>query len=183
MVATNTDLYTTDFSAWCLTTADLVRTGQWDAIDPAALAEELESMGRSEKRALESDLEVLLVHLLKWQYQSDYRDESHSWYDTIVEHRSRIVRLLGDNPSLRPQVEGLVQNVYPTARTRALIAMAPSRLPTLPERPGLGGRVAELDVQLPTNKRLLREMARLVPLPSDCPWTPAQILDADFWPD
>ena len=172
-MTTNTDLYSTDFVAWCLHTAALVRTGQWEAIDTEALTEELETLGRSEKRALESDLEVLLVHLLKWQHQPDYRAESHSWDDTIVEHRSRIERLLRDNPSLRPQVPALVAEVYPTARTRALIAIAPSLWPALEQSP----------TPLPSNKRLVREMARRFPLPTTCPWTPAQVLDADFWPD
>jgi len=180
---TKSTLYDQDFYAWTQEQAALLRAGAWQELDVDHLAEELDTLGRSEKRALASDLEVLLVHLLKWQHQPDYRDESHSWFDTIVEHRSRIVRLLEDNPSLRPQVEGLVQDVYPTARTRALIAMAPSRLPSLPARGVPGERVADLGAQLPTNKRLLREMARLVSLPPDCPWTPTQILDADFWPD
>jgi len=177
MVTTNTDLYSTDFVAWCLHTADLVRTGQWEAIDTEALTEELESLGRSEKRALESDLEVLLVHLLKWQHQPDYREESRSWFNTIVEHRSRIARLLRDNPSLRPQVPRIVQDVYPTAQTRALIEIAPSQMPALKELFG------HEPLFLPTNKRLLREMMRLYPLPATCPWTPDEMLDPDFWPD
>jgi hypothetical protein len=77
-VATNTDVYATDFYAWCLITAQLVRTGQWDAIDPEALAEELESLGKSQKRELESCLEVLVMHLLKWQCQPLRRQESPS---------------------------------------------------------------------------------------------------------
>jgi hypothetical protein len=170
---TKAGLYEQDFYAWTQEQAALLREGAVEELDLTNLAEELESMGRSEKRALESDLEVLLVHLLKWQHQPDYREESHSWLDTIVEHRSRIGRLLRDNPSLRPQVPALVAEVYPTARTRALIAMAPSQLPM----------VEQGAVRLPSNKLLLREMTRRLPLPTTCPWTPAQVLDADFWPD
>jgi hypothetical protein len=67
--------------------------------------------------------------------------------------------------------------VYPTARTRTLIAIAPSQLPGLKEHFG------HEPLLLPTNKRLLREMTRRYPLPVTCPWTPVQILDPDFWPD
>jgi hypothetical protein len=170
---TTTGLYEQDFYAWTQAQAALLREGAVQDLDLTNLAEELESMGRSEKRALESDLEVLLMHLLKWQHQPDYREESHSWFDTIVEHRSRILRLLRDNPSLRPQVPALVAEVYPTACTRALIAIAPGQLPGLEQGA----------VRLPSSKHLLRAMTRRYPLPTPCPWTPAQILDADFWPE
>ena len=178
MVTTNTDLYATDFVAWCQDTAALVRTGQWEAIDTEALAEELDTLGRSEKRALESDLEVLLIHLIKWQQLPTYREESHSWFDTIVEHRSRIARLLRDNPSLRPQVAALVQDVYPTARTRALGAIVPSQFPAL-RGPGGRGKAS----RWPTDTGLLREMIRRSPFPTTCPWTADEVLHPDFWPE
>src|ERR1043166_9434070 len=117
---TNTDLYTTDFAAWCLTTAELVRAGQWDAIDAEALAEELESLGKSQQRELESRLEGLVMHLLKWESQPLRRQEGHSWYDTIRGHRSEIARLLRHNPAFKPQVEPLLVELYPAARAWAL---------------------------------------------------------------
>ena len=83
MSTTNTNLYATDFYAWCLTTADLVRTGQWEAIDPEALAEELEGLAKSDKRELEHRLEVLVIHLLKWQDQPGGRLTGHSCYAAI----------------------------------------------------------------------------------------------------
>src|SRR5690242_16183984 len=104
---TNTDLYTTDFAAWCLTTAQLVRSGQWDAIDLEALAEELEGLARRDKRELERRLETLMVHLLKWQYQPERRVEGHSWSDTIHEQRNQLHLLLRDNPSFRRLVPAL----------------------------------------------------------------------------
>jgi hypothetical protein len=72
---TNTDLYATDFYTWCLTTAARLRARQWEDIDLEALAEELEGLARSETRELENRLEELLLHLLKWQYQPQNRQE------------------------------------------------------------------------------------------------------------
>ncbi len=61
---TNTDLYNEDFAAWCDTTAALLRAGQWDGIDTEALAEEIESLAKRDRRELESRLEGLVMHLL-----------------------------------------------------------------------------------------------------------------------
>jgi len=162
-VITNTEVYANDFYAWCLRTADLVRTGQWDAIDPEALAEELESLGKSQKREVESRLEVLVLHLLKWEYQPTLRQTGHSWHDTIREQRSQIARVLRDNPSLRPQVSRMLEDVYPEARERARGAMTPWA--PMPEH---GARILH-DRGLPA-------------LPPLCPWTEVEILDKDFWP-
>jgi hypothetical protein len=172
-VLTNTDLYATDFAAWCLTTAELVRTGQWDAIDTEALAEELESLGKSERRALESHLEVLVLHLLKWQFQPDLRATGHSWYDTIVEQRNQIARLLRDNHTFRNHVPAILLDVYPSARQRAAIAMG-ALGPLQPLPPTLVPERGALDP---------RDLLRRSLLPLTCPWTAEQILDKDFWPE
>ena len=116
----NTDLYATDLSAWCETTAALIRQGYWEAIDLEALAEEIESVGKSQLRELENRLEQLVMHLLKWVYQPIRREDSHSWYDSIMDQRNQIPRLLRDNPSLRPQVQRILDDIYPDARLRAL---------------------------------------------------------------
>ncbi|MDM9581882.1 MULTISPECIES: DUF29 domain-containing protein [unclassified Nostoc] len=62
-------LYETDFAAWTEKTVQLIRAGQFREVDWNAVIEEIESLGRSERRELKSRLEVLLQHLLKWQYQ------------------------------------------------------------------------------------------------------------------
>jgi hypothetical protein len=163
-VTTNTEVYTTDFYHWCLTTAALVRAGQWDDIDPEALAEELESLGKSQVHELENRLEELLLHLLKWEHQPERRRDSHSWADSILDQRNRIARLLRDNPSLRPKVATFVAQVYPTARERAIVAMAP---------------------QTPQHARMPQDIPALLrgsTLPLSCPWPEAQILDKAFWP-
>lgn len=119
-MGTNAEVYGQDFYAWTQTTAALIRAGKWDDLDREALAEEIESLGRSEKRELEHRLEVLVTHLLKWRYQPRSREHSHSWYDTIREQRSQLARLLRDNPSWRLQVPACLTASYPEARQRAL---------------------------------------------------------------
>lgn len=116
----NTTLYEQDFFAWTQTTAAMLRAGKWHEVDSKAIAEELESMGRSQKRELDSCLEVLVMHLLKWRYQPGRREDSHSWYDTILEQRGQIARLLADNPSLHPHVPALLTAGYLHARRRAV---------------------------------------------------------------
>jgi hypothetical protein len=116
----NTALYETDFYTWCLSTAQLIREGKWYDLDPEALAEEIESLGKSQKRELENRFEVLVMHLLKWCYQPQRREESHSWYDTIREQRSQLARLLRDNPSLQPQLPTVLMEGYADARLRAI---------------------------------------------------------------
>jgi hypothetical protein len=172
---TNTDVYATDFYTWCLTTAELVRTGQWDAIDPEALAEELESLGKSQKRELESCLEVLVMHLLKWQCQPLRRQESQSWYYTIRQQRSQIARLLRDNPGLKPQVVPILAEVYQEARASALGEMT-AGIPGPLARPfGVRG-------QLVGREELALQGYGISQPPPQCPWTAKQILDKDFWP-
>ena len=158
---TTTDLYNQDFFAWTQATAAMLRQGQWDALDTEALAEEIESLGKSEKRELESRLEVLVMHLLKWQYQPERREYGHSWSDTIREQRNQIVRLLRDNPSLRPKMPDFLSEVYPDARERAVGEMGQGR--------GQEGHIATYE-----GWPLL--------LPHSCPWTAAQALDKAFWP-
>src|SRR5262249_26302170 len=120
VMSTNAELYEDDFYSWTQTTAALIRAGKWHDLAPDAVAEEVESLGRSEKRELEHRLEVLVMHLLKWRYQPTYRDQSHSCYATILAKRSQPPLLLRDNPSLRSQVPPLLVDIYPAARRRAM---------------------------------------------------------------
>ena len=69
-----------DFHAWAKRNAELIRRGKLSEIDGEYIAEELENMGKSQKRELVNRLSVLLAHLLKWQYQPDKR--SNSWVIT-----------------------------------------------------------------------------------------------------
>jgi predicted nucleic acid-binding Zn-ribbon protein len=91
-------LYERDFFAWANEQAALLRAGRLSEADVENIAEEIESMGRSEKRELTSRLKVLLTHLLKWQCQPGLR--SKSWRNTIEGQREDVAEHLADNPSL-----------------------------------------------------------------------------------
>ena len=109
--------YEEDFYAWTVEQARLLRSGELSSIDVANIAEEIESLGRSDKRAIESRLTVLLMHLLKWQIQSKMR--SQSWSGTILEQRRRIEKLLRESPSLRASVSEALAEAYSDAREAA----------------------------------------------------------------
>jgi len=109
--------YDEDFYAWTVEQARLLRSGEFSSIDVENVAEEIESLGRSDKRAIESRLTVLLMHLLKWQVQPKMR--SGSWSGTILEQRRRIEKLLRESPSLRPFVTEVLAEVYSEAREAA----------------------------------------------------------------
>lgn len=109
--------YEEDFYAWTVEQARLLRSGELSAIDAANIAEEIESMGRSDRRAIESRLTVLMTHLLKWQKQSKMR--SGSWSGTIAEQRRRIAKLLEESPSLRSVVAEALAEAYGEAREAA----------------------------------------------------------------
>jgi hypothetical protein len=94
----DTVTYDTDFAAWAIHNAQLLRTGQLNQLDIEHLAEELEGMGASERRELLNRLQVLLLHLLKHQYQPERRGKS--WLLTINHQRTAIERLLEQSPSL-----------------------------------------------------------------------------------
>ncbi len=93
----NSQLYEHDFYAWANEQASLLRAGRLSEADIEHIAEEIDSMGRSEKRELVSRLKVLLAHLLKWQHQPGNR--GNSWRLTIEEQWREVVDHLADNPA------------------------------------------------------------------------------------
>ena len=116
-VITNDNLYDQDFYLWIETISKQLKAGKFAEIDLANLIEEIESMGKSEKRELKSRLIVLLMHLLKWQYQPEKRSES--WRSTITEQRICIELLLEDSPSLQPLLIEIFADCYEKARLKA----------------------------------------------------------------
>jgi Domain of unknown function DUF29 len=111
-------LYEADYVAWAERMAQLMREGKFDQIDWENIAEEISSLGRAEKQALESNLIILLVHLSKWQYQPSMR--CGSWKGSIVEHRRRIRKALKDSPSLKPYLETQLDECYQDALEQAI---------------------------------------------------------------
>jgi len=110
ITANQQSLYDTDYLIWIKTTVEKLRVHDYSNIDWENLIEEIEDMGRSERRSLESNLIVVLTHLLKWQYQPELR--SGSWKGSIVEHRRRIRKALKESPSLKPYLEEVFAECY-----------------------------------------------------------------------
>jgi hypothetical protein len=134
----NAELYGQDFYAWTQEQAALLREGKWHALDCEHLIEEIEDLGCSARKELRSYLEGLVLHLLKWRYQSDYR--GRSWRDGIEENRARIPDCFAESPSLHPQLPKLLQECYLHARrkaarqTRLSLATFPETCPWMVEQ-------------------------------------------------
>ena len=112
-------LHDSDFYAWSLEQAALLRAGRVGEADLAAIADEIESMGKTEKRELASRLTVLLMHLLKWERQPAGRGSS--WRLSIANARDEIADLLADNPSLKAVLDDVTASSYRFARRKAAI--------------------------------------------------------------
>ena len=110
-------LYDTDFYQWTQQQAALLRQGQLVALDIDHLAEEIEDMGKSNRLALESYLSNVIMHLLKWQYQPERR--STRWKLSIRNGRRQIEKRLKNSPSLKPQLQTIVQEEYLPVRENA----------------------------------------------------------------
>src|ERR1700704_6458711 len=95
----NRQLYDQDFFAWTNEQAGLLREGRLSEADIDHIAEEIEGIGKREKRELVGRLTVLLLQLLKWQHQPAFR--SMGWGLTLEEQRNRLEDHLADNASLK----------------------------------------------------------------------------------
>lgn len=113
------DLYEADAYSWALRQADALRRRSTNEIDWDNVAEEIESLGRSEARELESRYTVLLAHLLKWLHQADQRGAS--WEITVGEQRRKIRRHLEQNPGLKSRQAELFAEAYASARAEAAL--------------------------------------------------------------
>jgi hypothetical protein len=131
-------LYDTDFYAWTVEQAALLRDGKVQALDLANLAEEIESLGKSQSDAVWSHFQVLLRHLLKWRYQPTHR--SRSWRRTILTQRLALARKMGTQGTLYAQRGSLLDDAYPGARRLAVVetglplTLFPETCPWTPEQ-------------------------------------------------
>ena len=141
------ELYATDFYVWTQEQARLLRERRWPDLDLQNLAEEVESMGRSDKRQIESRMRVLIAHLLKWKFQPGGR--GNSWIGTIFEQRTAIAGLIEESPSLREFLRDTVFKTYTAGRLRA---------------------ASETGIAFGL-------------FPEECPFTPDQVLDLEFFPE
>jgi hypothetical protein len=146
-------LYERDFHKWLIEQARALREGKLTALDAENLAEEIEDMGRSEKRAVLSQLARLITHLLKWSVQKDLRRRNkrseNSWRGSIGGARLELSDLLADSPSLRRRLPELLPRAYVLA-TRWAIG----------------------ETGLPESA-----------FPDRCPWTIQQVMREDFYSD
>jgi hypothetical protein len=139
--------YEKDVVAWAMEQAALLRAGQLSALDIEHIAEEIEDVGKSEKRELASRMAVLLAHLLKWVHQPGRRGSS--WTRTLKEQRKAIAAALRQTPSLKASLSDAdwLAGVWADAVTKAV------------DETGLDN------------------------FPDDCPWSMAQVLAEDFFPE
>ncbi len=113
------NLYDNDYYQWLMETAYLLEEGRFSELDIPNLLDEIESMGKSQKRAIESYLKVLILHLLKWKYQSHSR--SGSWRGSIYNSRKGIHKRIKESPSLKTYPEIILAECYEIARYNAHI--------------------------------------------------------------
>ncbi len=149
-------LYDKDFQLWIERTIQQLQNHEFESLDIEHLLEELADLGKLEKRALESNLMILLAHLLKLSVQYDAPETmKDSWYRSIIEHRQRVFKNLKDTPSLKSYLETAIQEAYPDARKIALKE----------------GKLASFGVRIPNENEY----------PETCLFSVEQILDEEFY--
>ena len=110
LTSKSVELYEVDFYKWTIEQAKFLREEKWNCLDVPNLLEEIEALGRQERREVKSRLGILLGHLLKWQFQPEAR--SKSWALTIREQRSEVLELIEESPSLKPYLMEAVKSAY-----------------------------------------------------------------------
>lgn len=108
------NLYEKDYYLWVEDILQKIQNKRWDEMDWDNLWEEIDDMGKSQKQRLTSNLRILLMHLLKWEFQPEKR--TNSWKYTIIEHRRRILEQLEDSPSLKNYLDLKFEATYQKAR-------------------------------------------------------------------
>ncbi|QBQ53975.1 DUF29 domain-containing protein [Nitrosococcus wardiae] len=104
-----------DYYGWTQETVEKLRQGKFNEINIDHLIEEIEDMGKSERRELKNRLTVLLIHLLKWQYQPERRGRNWRWRLTIKDQRLNVGEVINDNPSFKPQLSLIGKIAYQSA--------------------------------------------------------------------
>jgi hypothetical protein len=134
----NTTGYEEDFYAWTIEQAKLLRSGEFSKIDALNVAEEIESVGRRDRRELADRLESLIAELLKWRSQPGSR--CGNWKSEILQQRFEIENIIEDSPSLRQFAAGCLAESYSDARERVIDEMGllqpdfPADCPFTPEQ-------------------------------------------------
>jgi hypothetical protein len=121
-------LYDRDYVLWVEETVNQLRTRNLSSLDFENLIEEIEDLGKSEKRELENRLAVLCAHLLKRCYV-DLPECDRGWELTIQEQRNRLQRLLKSSPSLRDRFAIVFDDIYTDALSEVRIEYPYSQFP------------------------------------------------------
>jgi uncharacterized protein DUF29 len=109
--------YDRDYAGWAEDTAKAIAEGRFDEIDRTALADEVESLGKRDRREVASRMAVIVVHLLKLKYQPELATQS--WRETIDLQRDELASVLADSPSLRAQLDTQLAAIYKRAGRKA----------------------------------------------------------------
>ena len=110
-------LYDRDFHAWSEEQSRLLKARSRSGLDWENLAEEIATLGRSERSEIRSRIRVILVHLLKWQFQPGGRNAS--WAGTLLEQRDQLNETINASPSLRGYPQSILPRQYDIARLKA----------------------------------------------------------------
>lgn len=148
------NLYETDFHGWTEQQARLLRSGEIGRADALNIAEEIETLGRSEARALKACHRLIATHLLKAIYQPE--KATRSWDATITEQRITLRDVLADNPGLKPRRSATFAAAYADARRQA-VAETGLKLSTFPPEAPVGLEQVEGDGWLPDALARLRQ--------------------------
>lgn len=108
-------LYETDFNLWIEEQSALLKSHKFENLDIENLAEEIDSMARSDKRSLRSQLVRILKHLLKFKYQPTKQSDSTSWSESISQGQHEIEAIIEDSPSLKNEPNEYLQTAYSKA--------------------------------------------------------------------
>ena len=116
MAGIKSSLYDQDFLRWTEENAALLRSGNVGEADLDHIAEEIEDMGKSQRREMRSRVRTVLMHLLKLEFSTVRSDRSvRSWSATLRTQRVELADLLEENPSLAPKVRVAIAEVYDDA--------------------------------------------------------------------
>jgi hypothetical protein len=106
-----------DFAAWIAQQVAALKGRRFDELDIDDLADEVESLAKRDYRRLVSAIRIILLHMLKWDYQPGHRGQL--WRASINEHRDRVWGELASSPSFRSRIAEAIETAYPLARTKA----------------------------------------------------------------
>jgi hypothetical protein len=107
-------MYDKDFYRWALLQTEHIKNREFDKVDFENVAEEIESLGRSDKRSLKSHLEKLLMHMLKIAFQPD--KHTKSWDKTFFNSRKKIGVIIDESPSLKREVPNMIDKCFEQAK-------------------------------------------------------------------